>query len=43
MGTPVVLVTAPASPQIAPPGPYGLSLVDAAGIPSVSLNIRLTP
>jgi len=42
-GTPVVLVTAPASAQIAPPGPYGLSLVTAAGVPSVSTVITLAP
>jgi len=34
-------VTAPTSPNVAPPGHYMLFLIDAAGIPSVSAMVRI--
>ncbi len=34
-------VTAPAAPELAPPGPYMLFLVNTAGVPSVASMVRL--
>ena len=40
-GTGSVSVTAPASPNQAPPGHYMLFLIDANGVPSVAKIIRI--
>ena len=40
-GTGSLTVTAPANPNIAPPGPYMLFVVDAAGVPSVAQMVTL--
>ena len=41
-GASSVLVTAPASPNLAPPGHYMLFLIDANGVPSVARIIRIS-
>ena len=40
-GASSILVTAPASPNLAPPGHYMLFLIDANGVPSVARIIRI--
>jgi len=40
-GTGVVDITAPAHPNLAPPGYYMLFLVDANGVPSVGAVVQL--